>query len=71
MIYGEEGDIRARYSVIYDFMTGTHGPSQLKCVPKQTWHGKLNPDDPRPVPFTRAYEKPENLMTSHHRKKQT
>jgi hypothetical protein len=48
---------------------GTH--ANKKPHPKQTRHGTLNPDDPRPTPFTPNNEKPETLMTSHHREKQT
>jgi len=43
-----------------------------KTLPKQGSHGKLNPNDPGPTPFTRANKKPEILITTHrHAKKQT
>ena len=38
-----------------------HAP---KTLPKQGRRGTVNPNDPRPTPFTRAYEKPETLIPS-------
>ena len=40
-----------------------------KNTPKQTSHGKLNPDDHRPTPLTRNHEKPETPITTHRRAK--
>jgi hypothetical protein len=40
-------------------------PHEPKTRLTQTRHGTLNPDDPRPAPFTRCTEKPETLTTCH------